>query len=638
MFKMMKTKNLLFLLAVTVSLYISLLFSPLPDQAAAATGVVTGSVVNIRAGAGTQYAVTGTLYKNTTLTIISQSGEWYQIQYGKTVGWVNQSLLSVAQAKPTTPSAAKTPIVILDGQQMQFEVPPIVENGRTLVPLRAIFEAMGAQVDWNNATQTVTATRGSTTVVLTIGSTSPTVNGQAWPLDVPAKTVNDRTLAPLRFIGEALGGTVTWDEAAYTVNMKSPAAAVDPNPLPVQVLEGVTLSSQRTADGVRIMMESAVKLDKTINKTTNQVSYVFANRQMQGTSSLQEYLGAAVLNASGSNQGDSAVVNIQLPSGVQYTTATENDGKREVLIIPNYIYDVSRKTFGSSGENITISTVTSMQYTSSTASNRLEVVFTNALVGSASANYNFNSPLISSMVLQPQGQTGTVLTITTTKAAKFSIGPNGDGTGLNILFIDQSEIQPRVPIVVLDAGHGGSDPGASGAYLAEKDVNLPVVLQAGQLLTAKGIKVVYTRSDDTNVSLMDRSNIANLYNASVFVSVHCNASTSSAPYGTETYCYFPLENPGLYLQKDERYNLALRLQQSLVASLGRADRGVKQSNLSVLRESVMPSALVELAFISNPTEEALLQQQQFRDLASQAIADAIGAYMNANVNLNNVRP
>jgi len=637
MFKMMKTKYLLVLLAVTVSLYISFLFSPLPDQAAAATGVVSASVANIRSEPSTQSSKAGTVYKDTSVTILSQSGEWYKIQVGNVSGWMHQSVLTPNSSQVFAISTqAKTPIVMLDGQQMQFEVPPIIENGRTLVPLRAIFEAMGAQVDWNNATQTVTATRGSTTVVLTIGSTSPTVNGQAWPLDVPAKIVSDRTLAPLRFIGEAFGGTVTWDEAAYTVNMKSPAAA-DPDPLPVQVLEGVTLSSQRTSDGVRIMMESAVKLDKTINKTTNQVSYVFANRQMQGTSSLQVYLGAAVLSASGSNQGDSVAVNIQLPSGVQYTTATENDGRREVLIIPNYIYDVSRKTFGSSGENITISTITSMQYTSTTASNRLEVVFNNALIGLASADYNFNSPLISSMVFQPQGQTGTVLTITTTKAAKFSVGPNGDGTGLNILFIDQSEIQSRVPIVVLDAGHGGTDPGASGAYLAEKDVNLPVVLKAGQLLTAKGIKVVYTRSDNTYVSLMDRSNIANLYNASVFVSVHCNASTSSAPYGTETYCYFPLENPGLYLQKDERYNLALRLQQSLVAALGRADRGVKQSNLSVLRESAMPAALVEMAFISNPTEEALLQQLQFRDLASQAIADAIAGYMNANVNLNNVR-
>jgi N-acetylmuramoyl-L-alanine amidase len=244
------------------------------------------------------------------------------------------------------------------------------------------------------------------------------------------------------------------------------------------------------------------------------------------------------------------------------------------------------------------------------------------------------------MVFKSQGQSGTVLTITTTKAAKFSVGPNSDGTGLNILFVDQSELQSRVPIVVLDAGHGGSDPGASGAYLQEKDVNLAVVLKAGQLLTAKGIKVVYTRTDDTYVGLDDRSTLANFYNASVFVSVHCNANTSSAPNGTETYCYYPLEDPELYLQKDERYNLALDLQQALVADLGRADRGVKQGNLSVLRETTMPSALAEIAFISNPTEEALMQQQQFTDLAGKAIADAIVGYMNENVtvNLNNVRP
>jgi len=786
MFKMMKMKYFLALLSLTASLYIFFLFSSLPNQAAAATGVVTGSVVNIRAGGGTQYAVAGTVYKDTKVTILSQSGEWYQIQCGKTVGWVNQSLLSVTQSdisitvsqdlvnlrsgpgttyniigqarkgetltlwdvsgdwykaktasgqevyirsdmiQPSTgntvpavavttpptvaaPTQAKTPIVMMDGRQMQFEVSPIIENGRTLVPLRAIFEAMGAQVQWNDTTQTVTATRGSITVILTIGSTSPTINGKVWPLDVSAKIVNGRTLAPLRFIGEALGGTVTWDDAAYTVKMQSPPAdgtvvtavtisdavnlrsgpdttyaiigsaisgetlpvvaqqndwyqvsrggtrvwvagwvvnpvtsvqatdppvVPDPVPEPVKELEGLTLSSQRTADGLRIMMESAVKLDKTISKTTNQVSYVFANRQIEGTGSLREYLGAAVLNASGSNQGDNVVVNIQLPSGVQYTTATENDGRREVLIIPNYIDSVSRQTFGSSGENITVSTVVPLTYTSTITSTKLTVVLDNTSLGSAASSYSYSSPLISSMGFKIQtvnGKTQTVLTIITKKAAKFAVGPSASGSAVNIMFIDQSEIQSRVPIVVLDAGHGGRDPGASGDYLSEKDVNLAVVQKVGQLLTAKGIKVVYTRSDDTYVSLDDRSNIANIYNASVFVSVHANASTSSTPSGTETYCYYPLENPQLYLQKEERYNLALRLQQSLVASLGRIDRGVKQGNLSVLRESIMPSALVEMAFISNPTEEALLQQQQFRDLAAKAIADAIAGYMQAYV-------
>lgn len=98
--------------------------------------------------------------------------------------------------------------VYVNGQKISFDVPPMIADGRTLVPLRAIFEAMGAVVTWDGTTQTATGVRGGTTVVLPIGSLSPTINVVTKPLDVPARIVNGRTLAPLRFVGEAFGGSV----------------------------------------------------------------------------------------------------------------------------------------------------------------------------------------------------------------------------------------------------------------------------------------------------------------------------------------------------------------------------------------------------------------------------------------------
>jgi hypothetical protein len=116
------------------------------------------------------------------------------------------------------------PKVILDGTTLDFDVNPIIENGRTLVPLRAIFEAMGANVSWDQYTQTAIAVKGSTTVVLKIGSLEPTINGQINRLDVPAKIIDGRTLAPLRFIGEAFGGTVGWDQGSQTITILSKIA------------------------------------------------------------------------------------------------------------------------------------------------------------------------------------------------------------------------------------------------------------------------------------------------------------------------------------------------------------------------------------------------------------------------------
>lgn len=150
---------------------------------------------------------------------------------------VSRQLHMVAQAT--------VPKVILDGTTLSFDVPPTIENGRTLVPLRAIFEAMGAKVSWDDATMTVTAIRGSTTVVLRIESLAPTINGIVKPIDVAGKIVNARTLAPLRFICEAFGGTVDWIGDTQTASIKSadssqaPSSA-QPNPLPVN---GVQLTS-----------------------------------------------------------------------------------------------------------------------------------------------------------------------------------------------------------------------------------------------------------------------------------------------------------------------------------------------------------------------------------------------------------
>jgi hypothetical protein len=107
--------------------------------------------------------------------------------------------------------------VTLDGKQLFFDQLPTIENGRTLVPLRGIFEALGAEVDWNGDTQTVTATQGGKRISLTIGETAAKVDGNTITLDVPAKSVNGRTLVPARFVAESFDCTVDWDGYLQTV-------------------------------------------------------------------------------------------------------------------------------------------------------------------------------------------------------------------------------------------------------------------------------------------------------------------------------------------------------------------------------------------------------------------------------------
>ncbi|WP_334110778.1 DJ-1/PfpI/YhbO family deglycase/protease [Thermodesulfitimonas autotrophica] len=129
-----------------------------------------------------------------------------------------------------TASASAAPKVFIDSKQLAFDVPPLIEQGRTLIPLRGVFEAFGAQVRWDGATRTVTATKGQTTVKLTVGARTAYVNGSAVTLDVPAKIVNGRTLVPLRFVSESLGCRVAWDAKTQTVTIASAPKTETPHP------------------------------------------------------------------------------------------------------------------------------------------------------------------------------------------------------------------------------------------------------------------------------------------------------------------------------------------------------------------------------------------------------------------------
>jgi hypothetical protein len=133
--------------------------------------------------------------------------------------WLLSLLLGVLliAGLPSSVMAAQPITVTLNGEQLHFDVLPILENSRVLVPLRAIFEALGATVDWNGTTGTVTAAKGSGTVKLTVGKNVAYKDGSRVELDVPAKVVKGRTLVPVRFVSEALGERVYWIAETRTV-------------------------------------------------------------------------------------------------------------------------------------------------------------------------------------------------------------------------------------------------------------------------------------------------------------------------------------------------------------------------------------------------------------------------------------
>lgn len=232
------------------------------------------------------------------------------------------------------------------------------------------------------------------------------------------------------------------------------------------------------------------------------------------------------------------------------------------------------------------------------------------------------------------------------------------------LFVSYASSKPFT--VVIDPGHGGKDPGAMGPNGREKDVNLNVSLKLGELIKQNhpDVKVVFTRDVDKYVPLQDRSNMANKANGDLFICIHTNASKAKSAYGSETYTIgldktnanfevakrensvilledgykekyqgFDPTSPDSYIMfefmqskfSDKSIEFAAYTQDEFIASK-RYNRGVRQENFWVLHQTKMPSVLIELGFISNPSEERFLLSNEGQDIMANSIYKAFAKY------------
>lgn len=190
-------------------------------------------------------------------------------------------------------------------------------------------------------------------------------------------------------------------------------------------------------------------------------------------------------------------------------------------------------------------------------------------------------------------------------------------------------------IVYLDAGHGGYDPGASYFGISEKSLTLAIQSRVKAKLEAEGYQVVTTRTSDTYVDLIDRSRAANASESDIFVSIHINASGSSAAQGIETYYYqpyaeYPSRINATYHANPTRLSmsdtLANAIQSSLINATGAQNQGVKRQTFAVLRETTAPAVLLELGFLSNPQEAARLNTSAYQETLANAIVAGIKSY------------
>jgi N-acetylmuramoyl-L-alanine amidase len=175
---------------------------------------------------------------------------------------------------------------------------------------------------------------------------------------------------------------------------------------------------------------------------------------------------------------------------------------------------------------------------------------------------------------------------------------------------------PRGFVVVIDAGHGGKDFGAIRGDVREKDLNLNVALKLRDELLARGYTVHMTRNTDMFLSLKEITEVAASYKPDIFISVHHNSSTNAGIYGLETYYYH-----GFSL------NLARDIHANLTKGLPVVDRGVRQARFYVINHTTVPSVLLELGYVSNPTERDAVANPWRQKQEAKAVADGVDAYL-----------
>lgn len=169
--------------------------------------------------------------------------------------------------------------------------------------------------------------------------------------------------------------------------------------------------------------------------------------------------------------------------------------------------------------------------------------------------------------------------------------------------------------ICVDAGHGGTDPGAVNGQKAEKDATLIMAKKVTNRLRNAGFEVTMTRNDDRTLTLQRRCDVSNQHGADAFISIHCNSATNKDAHGIETWRYSKV---GALTKA-----LAANVQAAMIAATGARDRGVKENSFYVLKGTKAPAVLLEIGFISNDAEAEKIFSTEYQNTLAEAIVQGV---------------
>ncbi|QGQ96813.1 AMIN domain-containing protein [Paenibacillus psychroresistens] len=491
--------------------------------------------------------------------------------------------------------------LFLNGKALVSTVPAQNIKGTTMVPIRIISETLGAVVSWDAKEKKVTVMNESLSIEMQIDKKDVAVNGELLQLTEAPLNVEGTALLPLRFLAEKLGLKVIWDEKARSVNLSR------------QLIDLPVIGGEQPQEPVETPV-SNVPSEENTDPSLTIPDPIVAATEIQAIAS--EYDQVTIRG-----NGDLHPTLFYLTGPDRLVVDFEQSSLAADLISsnqPTIMNDINTILDSSNIDPSIIdsSIIDNSNIDDSIIDNTIENTEPPAEVNYSAVTNGFN---VSDSVYIDKVRYADFSDKPPTVRVVIDLKQKGNYELIedkvnHVVIIAKKTVSYTV---VIDAGHGGKDTGAiSVTKRLEKDFNLAVVLKIQKLLQQEPlIQVNLTRDDDTFVELDERVAIANRLGANLFVSVHGNSYAKTSK-GTETY----------YYRKDS-LAFAQAMHPHIVAATGFVDKKVKQEDFRVINKTKMPAILCEIGYLSNPTEEAQLYNEDLQNRVAAGIVAGIKEYL-----------
>lgn len=628
--------------------------------------------------------------------------------------------------------AAKEVKIEIDGKEMvPKDMPAVIIDGRTMLPMRQIAQELGCEVNWNEAAQQIYVMRGSDIIVFTVNSKAGYENGKEFTMDVPATIVNDRTMLPVRALADALHLNIKWDDPNRTVSIQSGDTVVKDEPTTPEngqttagTLTGIQTPSAKDADQTFTIQADAPmeRYEKTfVDDQKIVLDFYGAKSSLPGEiTKTNSDIVTGIRTATHENNGDSFtrvvfdlsgkkdyevkqsadkknitisfgkttvdkisavhsqnkdIITIGGTGSLGASVAMTADPQKIVVTIPNCqsnlkdkintdelqyvldgkvdtskgntvemvfsVEDLVQYSYREENQNLILeiypTTLKNMRYDKNanvlyldkkdkidTGSVKLEDhyldgYFDVTLPGNYESNYGYGiydvkGTVVENIEVSTKGG-NTTFRFKQNRISAYEVTDEGDSYAIRVK--NPKEVYDKV--LLLDAGHGGKDPGTSGNGMQEKNLTLTIAQKIEQELQGSGIKVYMTRDSDVYPENSTRAQTANDI-ADLMVSIHINSGPETAN-GTESLYQVHANDSSSRLTSKQ---LAEILQASMISGTGNTNRGVKlRTDLLILNRTTVPSAIVEVIFITNTGDALKISNPAYQDQVAQAIADGI---------------